>query len=129
MFVNSQTKRTYYLNFGDINTTYIPQGNELAMNQLTHIALTWNVGASQTDGTVKLYLNGNQRFSSSISNWSTFSSANSTLNSNRLLAAVNYGSNSTPTNVIQTYYTANLAYWNNKELTTTEINYIISTFT
>ena len=127
---NAGGTKTFWFNVGSLKTTFIPQGNEFALNNWTHVAITWAVGTTNSSGTVNLYLNGNLRSSANVSNWNTFQIANSVTNNNRRLASSYYtteADGSVP-NINHTFYMSNLAYWNNKQLTTTEISSIISNF-
>ena len=124
--------KTFWFNIGSLKITFIPQGNEFALNNWTNIAITWAVGSPNSSGTVNLYLNGNLRVNgASVTNWNTFQTANSVINNNRRLASSYYTTEpdgSIP-NINHTFYMSNLAYWNNKQLNTTEIGSIISNFT
>ena len=123
--------KTFWFNIGSLKTTFTPQGNEFALNNWTHVAITWAVGTTNSSGTVNLYLNGNLRVSANVTNWNTFQTAKSVTNNNRRLASSYYTTESDGSvpNINHTFYMSNLAYWNNKQLNTTEISSIISNFT
>jgi hypothetical protein len=129
---NAGGAKTFWFNIGSLKTTFTPQGNEFALNNWTHVAITWAVGATNSSGTVNLYLNGNLRVNgASVTNWNTFQTANSVTNNNRRLASSYYTTESDGAvpNVNHTFYISNLAYWNSKQLNQNEINFIISNFT
>jgi hypothetical protein len=123
--------KTFWFNIGSLKTTFTPQGNEFALNNWTHVAITWAVGTTNSSGTVNLYLNGNLRVSANVTNWNTFQTANSVTNNNRRLASSYYTTelDGAVPNVNHTFYISNLAYWNTKQLNQNEINFIISNFT
>ena len=123
--------KTPIFNFGNAKQAFTLSETEFALNTWTHICVTWSVDSTQSNGTVKLYLNGNLKLSVNVTNWNTFSSATSTIGNYRRFASsyyINTGNGVMP-NSNHTYNIANLAYWNNKELNTSEINFIISNFT
>ena len=110
--VDSNGDKTYYINCGPLYTTFTPHDNELAINQWTHIALTWSFQMA-VGCTVNLYLNGIQRYTGmmTVTEWNSIRQSN-TAYSNRILSTFEY-TNIAPSsmgNVVQTYYTANLAY-------------------
>lgn len=129
VFTSSGGNRTFHIYNESTKVLVSPQGDELAFNKWTHIALTWSVNSNQTSATFNLYLNGNLRYSDyRTQEWSLFSNVTGggldtdpgdirRLTQNRDYVTA------------QTYYTSNFAYWNNKELTPTEITNIISDFT
>jgi hypothetical protein len=127
-FVNTAPTRYEFIfgsnGGGDNYITFTPLNNELAIDTWTNITITWTVNSTQTSGIVRLYLNGNQRASLTVTNWSTFSSSTNTGTNERFL--------SISENRAGSYFggsISNFAYWNNRALTAAEAGSLLGTFT
>jgi hypothetical protein len=126
--MSNGTPRTWYFVFGSNNgentVVVTPQGNEMALNRWTHIAITWATNSSRI-ATTYLYLNGTQRATSTVINIASFNSTRSDAFSRRLSLNETSGNLTRPAGF--SGYVANFTYFD-RTLSSSEVNILNAGF-